>query len=253
MFHNEEHFPLYPLCGKELGFLFTLSSYLSCQGKAFSLQAYPQTAWCRYDHQPSLHLCVSFCSFSTPCRLRLCCCPGVVCRAGRPHHSSFWCAQAGHLRWILRGHQGPEEPRGQDESCSQQSWPNRDPAVDEGVRCPYVVPGKDCQHSWGHQGLHWLLLVPPVAHPWQSKAVWSRGAGPVQGYPEPSPQRSPKEAERPHQAGTAGQGGYWHRSPDTQFGPSAVYRVWEGDFGWYNLHSWWILLLLFPFLFHSEA
>lgn len=66
MFHNEEHFPLDPLCGKELGFLFTLSSYLSCRGKAFSLQAYPQTAWCRYDHQPSLHLCVCLSALPPP-------------------------------------------------------------------------------------------------------------------------------------------------------------------------------------------
>ncbi|XP_045434870.1 EH domain-containing protein 1 isoform X2 [Pipistrellus kuhlii] len=136
--------------------------------------------------------------------------PGVVRRARRPHHPAFRRPQAGHLGRVLRGHQGPQEPRGQDPRGAEQGRPDRDAAADAGVRGPHVVPGQDHQHARGGPGLHRLLLVPPPPHPRQPQALRGRGAGPVQRHPVPAPQRRPPEAQRPHQAGEAGQGARLH-------------------------------------------
>lgn len=35
------------------------------------------------------------------------------------------------------------------QGCTEQGWPDRDPAADESLRCLDVVTGQNSQHSWG--------------------------------------------------------------------------------------------------------
>lgn len=105
------------------------------------------------------------------------------------------------------------------QGCAEQSRSDWDPAADEGVRCPDVVPGEDRQHPGGRVNLrrmsgnppplfgdpkefvsasggprlHRVLLVPPAADSRQQEAVWGGGAGLIQGHPVSAEKRGPAQ------------------------------------------------------------
>lgn len=126
----------------------------------------------------------TLCNVSTfVLRLRLCGGPALVRRASGPDHPALRRPQAGHLRRVLRGHQGLQGSGRQDPGGSQQGgsgraetpsvtsdpaslWPGSSPhlcsgghaAADAGVRRPHVVAGEGDQHSRGGEGLPGLVL-----------------------------------------------------------------------------------------------